>query len=545
MQSTAPPPASSAAPFALECPVGLALAALFAYAARFAGFSLLADDAFISFRYAENLAITGELVYNAGERVEGFSNALWTLLLAVVARLGGSVPTAAVAMGFVAGALTVLGVAYTASRQLGSSLVVSTSVVMTLALSPSFAFWAGGGLETALFAALLLATWLCIECATPGRRIPALLTGGLAGVLAVTRPEGHLLVLLVGPLLWTRGLPWRQVAAAVGIAAAIALVAAAARGAYFGALLPNPVLAKTALARASLIRGVAYVGEGLRDEALYCLVPAILWGDHRSRRHRSLLLWFGAGCALAVVAGGDGLYRSRLLAPYLPLLVLAASSGLERLWAGGPVWRTVALAGPVSAVLIPLANPHFFRSHTLADVREWEQHWSAVGTALAPHRVPSALLATNVAGRLPYSSGWRTLDLLGLVDRTIATTPITDAGRGYAGHERAAPAYVLERKPDVLYLSVLDGLPTEMLAAPGVAETVVGRGSLYRYAPLFAAPEFWRRYAPARLPLDDGTGASLFVRRDGVLGALATPRRSDPHREPDLGRSASPVAPDR
>ena len=47
------------------------------------------DDAFISFEYARNLAEGNGLVFNDGERVEGFSNLLWTLLLAAVHRVGG------------------------------------------------------------------------------------------------------------------------------------------------------------------------------------------------------------------------------------------------------------------------------------------------------------------------------------------------------------------------------------------------------------------------------------------------------------------------
>jgi hypothetical protein len=46
------------------------------------------DDAFISFRYAENLVEGRGLVFNPGERVEGFSNPLWTLLLTLPVLLG-------------------------------------------------------------------------------------------------------------------------------------------------------------------------------------------------------------------------------------------------------------------------------------------------------------------------------------------------------------------------------------------------------------------------------------------------------------------------
>jgi len=46
------------------------------------------EDAFISIRYAQNLVDGHGLVYNAGERVEGYTNFLWTLLLAGGLKLG-------------------------------------------------------------------------------------------------------------------------------------------------------------------------------------------------------------------------------------------------------------------------------------------------------------------------------------------------------------------------------------------------------------------------------------------------------------------------
>lgn len=48
----------------------------------------LSDDAFISFRYAQHLAEHGELVYNPGEFVEGYTNFLWTLLMALGMKAG-------------------------------------------------------------------------------------------------------------------------------------------------------------------------------------------------------------------------------------------------------------------------------------------------------------------------------------------------------------------------------------------------------------------------------------------------------------------------
>jgi arabinofuranosyltransferase len=44
----------------------------------------LGDDAMISMRYAHNLADGIGLVWNPGERVEGYTNFLWTMYMAVV-----------------------------------------------------------------------------------------------------------------------------------------------------------------------------------------------------------------------------------------------------------------------------------------------------------------------------------------------------------------------------------------------------------------------------------------------------------------------------
>ncbi len=51
-------------------------------------FNFVTDDAFISFVYARNLARHGQLVFNLGERVEGYTNFLWTVLLAGFLKVG-------------------------------------------------------------------------------------------------------------------------------------------------------------------------------------------------------------------------------------------------------------------------------------------------------------------------------------------------------------------------------------------------------------------------------------------------------------------------
>src|SRR5512138_1556369 len=60
---------------------------------------VLFDDAMISMRYAYNLAHGNGLVWNAGERVEGFTNPLWVFYMALLHRvLPVPLPTISLAM---------------------------------------------------------------------------------------------------------------------------------------------------------------------------------------------------------------------------------------------------------------------------------------------------------------------------------------------------------------------------------------------------------------------------------------------------------------
>ena len=67
--------------------VDLVPVAVFVFGALVAA-DFFKDDAFISFRYARNLAAGNGLVFNVGERVEGITNFLWTISFVPFSRLG-------------------------------------------------------------------------------------------------------------------------------------------------------------------------------------------------------------------------------------------------------------------------------------------------------------------------------------------------------------------------------------------------------------------------------------------------------------------------
>jgi len=128
--------------------------------------SFLCDDAFISFRYASNLARHGALVYNVEplERVEGYTNFLWVLVLAAGDAIGlrpetlAPILTAGASLASL-GLVALIGAAL--RRRFGPGQpdqrvfgVVDLLAPALLVLTPEFVVWASSGLETSLALAL-------------------------------------------------------------------------------------------------------------------------------------------------------------------------------------------------------------------------------------------------------------------------------------------------------------------------------------------------------------------------------------------------------
>jgi hypothetical protein len=203
--------------------------------------SWILDDAFISFRYAKNLVNGIGLTFNAGELVEGYTNFLWTMLMAGVLALGYEPVLPAQVLCTAFSLVTLLLVYRFARAWWGADWWCLLPPVLLASLPPFLLYTArGSGMETALVTLLTTATcWLIWRIwqggtgddgpATGNRgtddkepttgdrhRTPAAvidasakghaflhrgLVAGLAGaLLMMTRPDG-VLVMLAGCLL--------------------------------------------------------------------------------------------------------------------------------------------------------------------------------------------------------------------------------------------------------------------------------------------------------------------------------------------------------
>lgn len=376
-----------------------------AFVANFKSYDFLSDDCFIGFRYARHLADGEGLVWNPGERVEGYTNFLWVLSLAAGMQAGIAPETLSRGLGFLSGGLVLAALAWlSASRRSWSDPSVWVAPA-ALALHRSFAAWSSGGLETQAFALLVLGgyTLLARERSRGSSQVWSALVLALA---TLTRPEGALFFGLAAAFrladVVAGRLPARRFAA--WCATYLLLVGAHLlwRRGYYGFWLPNTFYAKVP----GLLwqRGFEYLTLFHRDfQALwllpFCLALAAVRRGFTELLFAAALLAYGVYIA---AIGGDR-FEFRMLVPVLPLFywlaveaVLALAGSRRELWLANVV-RLVLCGG-----LLVLTHRGSSSSEAQGGARAHREPAGDGGVRPRPHRAgavpPLAGRSRAVAG---------------------------------------------------------------------------------------------------------------------------------------------------
>lgn len=298
------------------------------------------DDAFISYRYVRNLVLGNGLVFNIGERVEGYTNFLWVLELAAIWKLFGLHPEHSnyVLSGlYTAGTLFVTAQLAQRTPFAKHKLVAACGALFFLAINRTFVVWTTSGLETRQFTFfVVLAIWLMQREPQP-RAVLRYLPASLAWAAAeLTRPEG--------PLLFACGGLWLLGGAAtrgrlrplelVGYGAPFLLVTAlhfGFRHAYYGEWFPNTYYAKDV--RAWPEAGFMYMAEAVIENGVYVIAPVAAVGLvarvvlAQDGVHVLAALCVLLHAAYLIRIGGDH-FEYRPLDFYWPLWSVAVTDGL-------------------------------------------------------------------------------------------------------------------------------------------------------------------------------------------------------------------------
>ena len=463
-------------------------------------FNFVTDDAYISFVYARNLAEHGELTFNLGDYVEGYSNFSWTVLLAALLRLGIDPEISSRVLGTACG----VGVLLVAARLMRRALPPSASAwsalpAALLAASSGFACWSSGGLESQLFTLLCALSFdrLAVALAADEQsdRTPRriwLSLGLLLALAAMTRPEGLLLAAVIGGCVLAGNLlsPPRRFT----LAALAALVPPAQRWAalaflalwlpwfgwrcwYYGWPFPNTYYVKATgawqppeLAREMWRNGAYYLLVWAKQTGLLWASPLLALGLFVGLRRRPRT-WFSALAAFAAIyllytvsVGGDFMGLHRFILPVFVAAAIAVTLGAQalarRLFArpasGAALALALLLAFAVAQQALTrksIAWGRFEADHgidTPAFLMVYTRDRAEIGRALRGCLRDDDFSIVGGAGAQPYFGHMRAIDVFGLVSEEVAHREPRIRAR--AGHTKfASEALLLEFDPTFVF----------------------------------------------------------------------------------------------
>jgi hypothetical protein len=430
----------------------------------------LVDDALISFRYAENFAAGKGLVFNEGEYVEGYTNFLWTLTLGAGAFFRIPLETLALVLGIICTLLTAVFTHLLFRKTAGAEWrgPLKYLPVYGLALSMPVALWAFGSLETPMFSMfLVLAALLYVS-----KRYA--FAGMALGLLALTRPEGVMVfaVTIAHRALCDRGIR-RSLAVLAGVFACFFIPHEFFRIVYYGDIVPNTFHAKVGFHVAQLGRGLGYLkGFFIATGALAFILPFGAPANYRDPKKSYLLMLVGTYLVYIIYTGGDPLPAYRFFVPLEGLFFVMLGNLLldaRRAWRmreeetrdsflldeNRPASGQWAWLLAVGLLLFFVLGPHVrhtfiggIHDHVIGD--KVVERGRIVGAYLKRIGRPGETVATNSAGSIPYYSGLRAIDMLGLTDAHIASVKVHGLGTGFVGHEKYDAEYVLARMPEYI-----------------------------------------------------------------------------------------------
>lgn len=439
------------------------------------------DDAFISLRYAQHLVEGQGLVWNVGERVEGYTSFLWTLLLALPLGAGSDPIAFVYALGPILAAGT-LGATFVLARGvLGSG---ARALLVTLMLGTNFTFlsFATGGLETGLLTLVLTALFAVSLRRAPLTNGRALLVSTLVAVALMLRLDA----LPAAGMAWAHAVvgvivqrPARRVLMTrlAGLVVPGALLLAIWLGwklSYYGDLLPNTYYAKVS-DEPRWSPGLGFLATFFHSYWLWpAILPALLGAGTLAWRRRTesvpLVLALLSTYAYLASVGGDFM-EFRFLLPTMPILFLLIGVGLFEV-VRHPLVPFVG-AGLVIAGSIRHALTFSFTDgiETVAGLASHLQpegdNWIGIGQVLR-RDLPEhsdVKIATTAAGALPYFAHLPAVDMLGLCDPWVARHGV-ELGL-QIGHTRAAPmGYLLAQGVHIVFGHPL--VSTEAVLPPGV-----------------------------------------------------------------------------
>jgi hypothetical protein len=319
------------------------------------------DDGMISMRYAKNVLQHRGLVWNVGERVEGFTCPLWTLIMVGVVGLFGThyAPLAMQIFGGVIYLGILLVYYWTALRNKSSGLGLVAGLALLFCSYP-ISYWALGGMEAcAICLTFSIAVGAQYSYENKYIRNPLILHSSLIAISFGLRPDGWLVIAPFFAACWidsVRVKEYRRALLAPAIVALAVLSVLMARHLYYGEWMPNTYVLKMRGYSLSLRlrNGVSYLRQFYGENLFLFALPAFSAFSAFSKRRVAFLNILAAGISVGyqVYVGGDPwLYWRQLLPVYVAVAfaMMVLFDGMDRV---SPVGDEVPFPGSMGRALI-------------------------------------------------------------------------------------------------------------------------------------------------------------------------------------------------
>jgi 4-amino-4-deoxy-L-arabinose transferase-like glycosyltransferase len=408
----------------------LALVVLWAYTV-WAHRGSPSDDAYITYRYARNLAEGNGFVFNVGERVQSTTTPLLTIVLALGVLVGFDIPL----LAFLLTTLSLLAfgaccIAFVRNADPEHYWLGIGAVALTfLSIITVYGF----GTEIPLIVALAWAAWLAAA------QELWILSAVLAGLASITRGDGVLIAVSIGIcyLATHRTMRWRSWdwrAALVYLFVTLPWYIFA--WLYFGSPLPATLGTKIAQGAGpgavTFFQGLGYFWTRSLTFELWLWVPALVLLvvgafaiTRRGWRLSMPLIWavlYTAGYSILGVSRYPWYYN-----PLMPVAALALMYGMKTIATLAVRFMRPSKLGHVAhqvivaSIFLILGVSYFVTDQAVEQSEPTlrNQVYIAVGNWIAKNTPATATLGSDEVGFLGYYSKRRIIDFVGLIQPEV------------------------------------------------------------------------------------------------------------------------------
>ncbi len=444
------------------------------------------DDAYISFRYAANFAEGKGLVFNPGERVEGFSNFLWTLIIAIAMRLFHVDP---MFFAKILGMLASIGLiitSYLASRMvLGRWSLVNFIPPLIIAGNTYLAHWSVMGLATSAFVFMIFLT-MTVAFAEHKYRWRFQVSPILAALTIMMRIDGSFFLGIMFAVFWliliTRGeFTLRRWGFWMLEFLIIMIPYMTWRLLYYASLFPNPYYAKVD-PNIGHSRGLAHVFYFMFDQGWgffhLWLVPVLVSVFWRTRYGLICLVMVALTCFFVWYVNGDWMPNYRFLLPMIPFIALNVTVVVRLVTRIKKLPATLLLYAFLLIAVYDYGKFHFHQKSIY--IFDWNPHnypqtnkkwfypstmWQSLWQGYVPplQNVADWIFANVPDGSLVSTSdigypgflnlGVHIIDIDGLTDRFIGRL-----GNEPESHQKRRD-YIMERNPEFAFIFINHSRP--------------------------------------------------------------------------------------